>query len=69
MSGKRRPNGEGCLIRHSNGTVSLRITLGKDSNGRMKTKTFTGKNYNEAKKKMDAFKKKQIFLSQKIVSM
>lgn len=69
MAGKRRPNGEGCLIRNSNGSVSLRIVIGRTSSGNLKTKTFTGKNYNEARNKMDAFKKKQAYLSRKIVFM
>lgn len=64
---RRRIRGEGCLIHNKNGSVSIRIDIGRTIDGKRKTKTFTGKTHTEARKKLEEYKKKQKYLSLKIV--
>lgn len=64
MPNSRRKNGDGSVIYNKNGTVSIRITIGKNINGGYKTKSFTGKNYKDAKRKLDYYRRKQNIFSQ-----
>ncbi len=56
MSGSKRSNGEGSIIKRSDGTWTARLRLGTNSDGKRIVKAFYGKSRREVSNKLDEYK-------------
>ena len=64
MMANKRANGEGTIVKNIRNGVQkgwrASITIGRDANGKLKRKEFTGKTQADVKKKLEEYKKEMI---------
>ena len=60
----KRANGEGTIVKNMRNGIQkgwrASITIGRDDNGKIKRKEFTGKTQQEVKKKLEKYKKEML---------